>query len=223
MYIDSDVNIDPDGIVLFSLRGDDRENNQVSLSDSTSDPPIPPLAGPAHSAIPSMSLQFQPMLPAQQAQPYGFGLSQQFLPLGHANIEMSQPSQIQFPQPMQQVAGRPVVGMHSMPPGPLVPHDFQRNLPMSNNHMPGSGGPNLPLSSSYNVNTDFFGSQYQTQINDHRFPSGVQPWIPISNHNVNSATTMQKTGELEALLVVPVRIQCVLLYPLSINIVNKYA
>ncbi|XP_047261179.1 pre-mRNA-processing protein 40A-like [Capsicum annuum] len=98
-----------------------------------------------------MSLQqFQPMLPAQQAQPYGSGSSQQFLPLGHANVAMSQPSQIQFPHPMQQVTGRPVVGMHSMPQGPPIPHDFQRNLPMSNNHMPGSGGPNLPLSSSYN-------------------------------------------------------------------------
>ncbi|KAM3201732.1 pre-mRNA-processing protein 40A [Capsicum annuum] len=152
-----------------------------------------------------MSLQqFQPMLPAQQAQPYGSGSSQQFLPLGHANVAMSQPSQIQFPQPMQQVTGRPVVGMHSMPQGPPIPHDFQRNLPMSNNHMPGSGGPNLPLSSSYNqVNADSSGSQYQTQINDHRFPSGVQPWMPISNHNVNSATTMQKTGELAAPLVVP--------------------
>ncbi|KAF3629918.1 hypothetical protein T459_28811 [Capsicum annuum] len=72
-----------------------------------------------------------------------------------------------------QVTGRPVVGMHSMPQGPPIPHDFQRNLPMSNNHMPGSGGPNLPLSSSYNqVNADSSGSQYQIQINDHRFPSG---------------------------------------------------
>ncbi|PHT29247.1 hypothetical protein CQW23_31119 [Capsicum baccatum] len=66
-------------------------------------PPIPPLACPALGAIPSMSLQeFQPMLPAQQAQPYGSGSSQQFLPLGHANVVMPQPSQIQFPQPMQQ-------------------------------------------------------------------------------------------------------------------------
>ncbi|PHT74953.1 hypothetical protein T459_22230 [Capsicum annuum] len=57
--------------------------------------------------------KFQPMLLAQQAQPYGSGSSQQFLPLGHANVAMSQPSQIQFPQPMQQVTSRPVVGMHS--------------------------------------------------------------------------------------------------------------
>ncbi|PHT69365.1 hypothetical protein T459_28852 [Capsicum annuum] len=142
-------------------------------------PHIPPLAGPAPGAILFMLLQ--PMLPAQQAQPYGSGSSQQFLPLGHTNVAMSQPSQIQFPQPMQQVTDRPVVGMHSMPQGPPIPHDFQRNLPMSNNHMPGSGGPNLPLSSSYN-----------------------------------------KTGELAAPLVVPVRIQCVLLYPFCTNIVNKY-
>ncbi|PHT67135.1 hypothetical protein T459_31560 [Capsicum annuum] len=166
-------------------------------------PPIPPLACPALGAIPSMSLQFQPILPAQQAQPYGSGSSQQFQPLGHANVAMPQPSQIQFPQPMQQVTGRPVVGRHSMPQGPPIPQDFQRNLPMSNNHMPGSGGPNLPLSSYNQVNADSSASQYQTQINDHRFPSGVQPWMPISNHNVNSVTTMQKTGELAAPLVVP--------------------
>ncbi|KAF3643143.1 hypothetical protein FXO38_20779 [Capsicum annuum] len=166
-------------------------------------PLIPPLAGPAPGAIPSMSLQqFQPMLPSQQAQPYGSESSQQFFPLGHANVAMSQPSQIQFPQPMQQVTGRPVVGMHSMPQGPPTPHDFQGNLPMLNNHMPGSGDPNLPLSSSYNVNADSSSFQYQTQINDHRFPSGVQPWMPISNHNVNSETTVQKTGELAAPLVV---------------------
>ncbi|PHT97323.1 Pre-mRNA-processing protein 40A [Capsicum chinense] len=143
------------------------------------------------------------MLPAQQAQPYGSRSSQQFQPLGHANVVMPQPSQIQFPQPMQQVTGRPVVGRHSMPQGPPIPQDFQRNLPMSNNHMPGSGGPNLPLSSYNQVNADSSASQYQTQINDHRFSSGVQPWMPISNHNVNSATTMQKTGELAAPLVVP--------------------
>ncbi|PHT61589.1 hypothetical protein T459_34563 [Capsicum annuum] len=124
----------------------------------------------------SFPIKFQPMLPTQQAQPYGSGSSQQFLPLGHANVAMSQPFQIQFPQPVQQVTSRPVVGMHSMPQGPPIPHDFQRNLPMSNNHMPGSGGPNLPLSSSYNqVNADSSGSQYQTQINDHRFPLGVVP------------------------------------------------
>lgn len=105
------------------------------------------------------------MLPPQQAQPYVSGPSQQFQPLGHTNVAMPpQPSQIQFPQSMQQVAGRPVVGGHSMPQGPPTPHDFQRNrpvtpvqaplqpnLPMSNNHMPGAGGPSLPLSSSYNV------------------------------------------------------------------------
>ncbi|XP_055835210.1 pre-mRNA-processing protein 40A-like isoform X3 [Solanum dulcamara] len=168
-------------------------------------PPIPPLAGPPQSAIPSMSLQFQPMLPLQQAQPYISGSSQQFHPLGHANVVMPpQPSQIQFPQPMQQVAGRPVVGGHGMPQGPPIPHDFQRNPLISNNHMPGSGGPSLPLSSSYNqVNVDSSSSQYQTQIHDHRFPSGVQPWMPTSNHNVNSATTMQNTGELAPPLVVP--------------------
>ncbi|MCD7472784.1 hypothetical protein HAX54_014146 [Datura stramonium] len=167
-------------------------------------PPIPPLAGPSQGAIPSMSLQFQPMLPPQQAQPYVSGPSQQFQPLGHANVAMPpQPSQIQFPQPMQQVAGRPIVGGHSMPQGPPIPHDFQRNPPLSNNHMPGSGGPSLPLSSSYNVNADSSSSQYQTQIHDHRFPSGGQPWMSTSNHNVNSATTVQKTGELAAPLVVP--------------------
>lgn len=167
-------------------------------------PPIPPLAGPPQGAVPSMSLQFQPMLPPQQAQPYVSGSSQQFQPLGHANVAMPpQPSQIQFPQPMQQVAGRPIVGGHSMPQGPPIPHDFQRNPPISNNHMPGSGGPSLPLSSSYNVNADSSSSQFQTQIHDHRFPSGGQPWMPTSNHNVNSATTMQKTGELAAPLAVP--------------------
>ncbi|KAG5577072.1 hypothetical protein H5410_057206 [Solanum commersonii] len=149
-------------------------------------------------------MQFQPMLPPQQAQPYVSGSSQHFQPLGHANVVMPpQPSQIQFPQPMQQVAGRPVVGGHSMSQGPPNPHDFQRNPPMSNNHMPGSGGPSFPLSSSYNVNADSSSSQYQTQIHDHRFPSGVQPWMPTSNHNVNSATTMQNTGELAAPVVVP--------------------
>nr|XP_010313077.1 pre-mRNA-processing protein 40A isoform X1 [Solanum lycopersicum] len=169
-------------------------------------PPIPPLAGPPQGSIPSMSLQqFQPMLPPQQAQPYVSGSSQHFQPLGHANVVMPpQPPQIQFPQPMQQVAGRPVVGGHNMSQGPPNPHDFQRNPPMSNNHMTGSGGPGFPLSSSYNqVNADSSSSQYQTQIHDHRFPSGVQPWMPTSNQNVNSATTMQNTGELAAPLVVP--------------------
>ncbi|PHT33241.1 hypothetical protein CQW23_29578 [Capsicum baccatum] len=150
-------------------------------------PPIPPLAGPALGAIPSMSLQ--PMLPGQQAQPYGPGSSQQFQPLGHANVAIPQPSQIQFPQPMQQVTGRPVVGRHSMPQGPPIPQDFQRNFPMSNNHMPAG-------------KCRFFCLPVSEADNDHRFPSGVQPWMPISNHNVNFPTTMRKTGELAAPLVV---------------------
>lgn len=46
--------------------------------------------------------------------------------------------------------------------------------------------------------------------------------MPTSNHNVNSATTMQNTGELAPPLVVPVRIQCVLLYPFCLNIVEIF-
>ncbi|PHT69368.1 hypothetical protein T459_28855 [Capsicum annuum] len=97
-------------------------NHSPNLGMTYSQPPIPPLAGPAPAAVPSMLLQFQPIF---------------------------QPSRY-----------------------------------------------NLMV-------TDSSGSLYQTQINDHRFPSGAQPWMPISNHNVNSATTMQKIGELAAPLVVP--------------------
>ncbi|PHT69468.1 hypothetical protein T459_28955 [Capsicum annuum] len=94
-------------VELIEIRVKELEGVHSDYGDTHEDPkfvikkpPIPPLAGPTPSAIPSMSLE--PMLPAQQAQPYGSGSSQQFLPLGHANVAMSQPSQILFPQPMQQ-------------------------------------------------------------------------------------------------------------------------
>ncbi|PHT39672.1 hypothetical protein CQW23_18526 [Capsicum baccatum] len=147
MNFEMSPEIIPEPILLSTLLSDTIVAQKILVEKS----PIPPLAGPAPRAIPSISLQqSQPMLPAQQAQPYGSGSSQQFMPLGHTNVAMSQPSQIQFSQSMQQVTGRPVVGMHSIPQGPPIPHEFQRNLPMSNSHMPCSGGPNLPLSYSYN-------------------------------------------------------------------------
>ncbi|PHT74956.1 hypothetical protein T459_22233 [Capsicum annuum] len=67
----------------------------------------------------------------------------------------------------------PIPPLAGPAPGAIPSMSLQRNLPMSNNHMPGSGAPNLPVSSSYNqVNVDSSGSQYQTQINNHTFPSG---------------------------------------------------
>ncbi|PHU09950.1 hypothetical protein BC332_21810 [Capsicum chinense] len=67
----------------------------------------------------------------------------------------------------------PIPPLAGPAPGAIPSMSLQRNLPMSNNHMPGSGAPNLPVSSSYNqVNVDSSGSQYQTQINNHMFPSG---------------------------------------------------
>ncbi|KAF3685311.1 putative zinc finger SWIM domain-containing protein 7-like isoform X1 [Capsicum annuum] len=44
----------------------------------------------------------------------------------------------------------PIPPLAGPAPGAIPSMSLQRNLPMSNNHMPGSGAPNLPVSSSYN-------------------------------------------------------------------------
>ncbi|XP_019165292.1 PREDICTED: pre-mRNA-processing protein 40A-like isoform X3 [Ipomoea nil] len=178
-------------------------------------PPRPPLAGPPQNALPPMSMQQQfrpPMAPPQPPPPFIPGPSQQFQPLGHTNVMMPPPppSQVQFPQPMPQMHGRPVAGVHNLPSGQVIPPpDFanrpvtpvaappQQNFQISNNYMPGPSGPSLPHSTSYTMDSDSSGTQYPTQTSDPGFAVGGQPWLVTGNPNIKPVNTpVQSTSEL---------------------------
>lgn len=106
------------------------------------------------------------MGPPQQHQPYISMPTQQFQPIGPANIGIPPPPPpIQYPQQMSQLPARPGAGGDIMPqsqaiPGPdfhqsrpvtPVPAQPPQNLQIPNNYIPGFAGPRIPLSSSYNV------------------------------------------------------------------------
>ena len=114
-------------------------------------------------------LQFRPVVPTQQGQPFISSASQQFRPVGQgypSNVAMpAGPGQpLQFSQPIQQLPSRPTLPGHAMPssqamqlpygqtnrPLASVPLQSQHSAPLTN-HMPGSAGPGVPISSSYTV------------------------------------------------------------------------
>lgn len=107
-------------------------------------------------------LQFRPVIPTQQGQPFmpTSSASQQFLPHGQGisspNVGMppNQSQPLQYSQPMQQLPPRPPHPMQymqtSMPITSSSPQP-QQVAPQLNSHMSGLGGPGVPFSSSYTV------------------------------------------------------------------------
>ncbi|VFQ63956.1 unnamed protein product [Cuscuta campestris] len=164
-------------------------------------PPRLPLAGPPQSAYTPMPVppQFRPhMVPPQ---PFIPGPSQQFQPLGHTNVMMPPPpSQVPFPQPMQQMHGRSIAGAHNVPSPQAIPPppDFanrpvtpvalqpQQNFQMSNNYMPCPNGSSLPVSSSFKMDSESSGSLHKAQKSNSMFPVGGQPCVLPGNPSNNS-------------------------------------
>lgn len=117
-----------------------------------------------------LPLQFRPVVPTQQGQPYVPSVSPQFRPVGQgfpSNVGMpvSQSQQLQFSQPIQQLPSRPNQPGHTTPPSQAVqmsyvqtnrphasvPMQSQQSGPPLTNHMPGLAGSGIPISSSYTV------------------------------------------------------------------------
>ncbi|KAF8377672.1 hypothetical protein HHK36_031056 [Tetracentron sinense] len=201
------------------------DNNPQSYGALPLRPPIVGSMGP-QSFGPPMSMQFRPMVPVQQAQPFIPAASQQFRPVGQgistSNVGMppAQSQQLQFSQPMQQLPPRPGQPGQGPPSSqPILMPYYQPNRPITsgsqhprqnsqhlNNHMPGIGGPGLPLSSSYTFAPSSYGqpqnsitvlSQYQSpsQMHVSVMPTGGQPWLSSGGQTATPVTPVQQTSE----------------------------
>ncbi|KAF8410256.1 hypothetical protein HHK36_002781 [Tetracentron sinense] len=173
----------------------------------------------------SSGAQFRPVVPAQQAQSFIPAASQQFRPVGQgistSNVGMpsAHSQQLQFPQQMQQLPPRP--GQPGLgPPSQAIPMPYvQSNRPFTsgspqpqqssqslNNHMPGLGGPGMPVSSSYTFAPSSYGqpqnsisalSQYQaiSQMHVSAIPAGGQSWSSSGGQTATPVTPVQQTSE----------------------------
>ncbi|PSS29259.1 Pre-mRNA-processing protein like [Actinidia chinensis var. chinensis] len=165
-----------------------------------------------------MQMQFRPVVPSQQSQPYNPATSQQFHHVGHTNIGIpSHSQQFHFSQPVQQLPARP-----GLPPPQAVPlAEVQANRPsisvsplplqnaqISNNYVADLNGPRMPLSSSYTFGASSVGQlqkiadastlyQQTSQPNMSSFPAGGQPWLPTGLQSISSIvpTQQQQIGE----------------------------
>ncbi|KAL3515379.1 hypothetical protein ACH5RR_022281 [Cinchona calisaya] len=180
-------------------------NNSQFTGMQPHQPPLIRSLGPPQSALPSMPLQFRAVAPPQQAHPFVALASHQFV--GQTNIRMPPPPpppapQIQFHQHMSQLPVRPTTTGERLPQGQATPlPDFQQNRPatpvpgqpqqnvqISNNYMPGFGGPRMPLSLS---NTH----QPTSQTTVSNFPAEGQAWLSSGNHSTTPVTPAQQNGE----------------------------
>lgn len=198
-------------------------NNSQSSGSQPLRPPAVGSLGP-QSFGSSLSMQFRPVVPTQQGQPFISSPSQQFRPVGQgypSNVAMpAGPGQpLQFSQPIQQLPSRPTPPGHAMPssqamqlpygqtnrPLASVPLQSQHSAPLTN-HMPGSAGPGVPISSSYTFAPTSFGqpqnnisasSQFQpmSQMPAPVVPVAGQPWMSSGSHSAPFGTPLQQTGQ----------------------------
>ncbi|CAJ1972782.1 unnamed protein product [Sphenostylis stenocarpa] len=171
----------------------------------------------ANNSQPS-SMQFRPVIQAQQGQPFVPMNSQQFGPAGHSipssNVGMPviQGQQLQYSQPMQQLTPRPMQPGHPAPSSQAIPMPYiqtnrpltsipphsQQTVPSLSNHMPG-----LPVSgaaphSSYTF-TPSYGQQHDNANALAQYqhppqmlaPPGGQSWPSSASQSVAPVTSVQ--------------------------------
>ncbi|KAI4337080.1 hypothetical protein L6164_015535 [Bauhinia variegata] len=158
-------------------------------------------------------MQFRPVIPAQQGQPFVPMGSQQFGHAGQGNVGMPvvQSQQHQYSQPMQHLGPRPIQPGHPAPSlyvqtnRPLTsgpPHP-QQTIPHLSNHMPGVAVSGAPPHSSYtftpsygqpqdNVNVNGF-AQYQPSSQVHA-PTVGQSWLSSASQSVAPVAQAQHPG-----------------------------
>ncbi|CAI9104234.1 OLC1v1002866C1 [Oldenlandia corymbosa var. corymbosa] len=173
-------------------------------------PPLVAPLGPPQSALPSLSLQYRPVVPQQQAQSYVGLPPQQFQPIGHVNLVMPPPPPSlpppaqMFHQPMPQLPARSVAAGDSQPHAQALPApDLQQNGPsaaiatQAQQNMPGFGGPRMPFSASntpQQKNLDS-GAEHQPVLQSANFPVDGQSWLPTGNQSIKPATPVLHSGE----------------------------
>ncbi|KAF7817419.1 pre-mRNA-processing protein 40A [Senna tora] len=169
-------------------------------------PPSVGSLGPQSVGSP-LSMQFRPVIPAQQGQPFAPTTSQQFGPVGQgissSNVGMPvvQSQQLQYSQPMQQLNPRPIQPGHGAPyiqtnrPMVSAPLHSQQTVPHLGNHMPGLGVSGAPPHSSYTFTHPY--GQQQDNVNalaqyqpPHQMnaPPGGQPWMSSVSQSTASVT-----------------------------------
>ncbi|GAB4839275.1 hypothetical protein Ancab_028802 [Ancistrocladus abbreviatus] len=176
--------------------------NNPPSSASQLRPPTMGSMGPPQSYGPPLSMQFRPVVPAQQGQPFLPTSSMQFHPVGQtvsSNVGMpaGQSQPMLFSQPMQQLPPRPGLPGHT--PSQAMPMPYlqqnrpitsgppltQQSAPTFGNHMPGVGGQGMPLSSSYTF-------QPVSQMQTPSMPVSGQPWLSSGSQ---SSVPIHQTGE----------------------------
>ncbi|KAB1203954.1 Pre-mRNA-processing protein 40A [Morella rubra] len=198
---------------------------------SGSQPLRPPAVGSLgpQSFGSSLSMQFRPVVPTQQGQPFLPSASQQFRPVGqgfpsNAGIPAGQGQQLQFSQPIQQLHSRPNQPSHATPPSQAVQMQYvqtnrqhasiQQSAPPLTNHMPGLAGSGIPISSSYTFAPSSFSqppnsvsvsSQFQPMPQMHAPPLPVagQPWMSSGSQSPALVTPAQQTGQQPSVIPSP--------------------
>ncbi|GFZ10139.1 pre-mRNA-processing protein 40A [Actinidia rufa] len=198
--------------LLWSLN----ESLSVSLK-----PLRPPTVGSMvpQSFSPSFTMQFRPMIPSQQGQPFipAASASQQFRPVGQGisssniGIPSNQNQAPQYSQPMQQLPPRPAHAQsipmpyiqQNMPLASSSPQSQQTAVPL-NNHMHGLGGPGVPFSSFTFAPSSFGQAQHTVTAPSQFQPSqmhapvpqiGGQPWLSTGSQGGPLVTPVQQIGQ----------------------------
>ncbi|XP_073112441.1 pre-mRNA-processing protein 40A isoform X1 [Elaeis guineensis] len=174
--------------------------------------------GPPQNFGPPMSMQFRPVVPAQQTHQFIPAASQQFRPVGQGvpgsniGIPSGQTQMHHFPQAAQHLPPRS--GPPAPPSSQAIPMPYvqpsrpmtsgslqpQQNPQMPNSHLPNLGGIGMPLSSSYTFATSYgqppntvnTPSQYQpaSQMQPPITPAVGQPWSAPGTQNVPLVTPL---------------------------------
>ncbi|KAI3685869.1 hypothetical protein L6452_35130 [Arctium lappa] len=193
-------------------------NPQNSGSQSLRPPAIGSISSQSFGT--NFSMQFRPVVPAQQGQPFMQSASgtQQYRPAGQG-MPTGQTQLPQFSQPMQQMSSRPGQPGHPSPSSQAMPMPYMQpnmtftssspqfqNSGTTNSHVPSLGGPGVPLSSSYTFTAPSFGqpqnatnvsSQFHTvsQMHTPAASVGGQPWLSSGNQGPLTVPSVPQTGQ----------------------------
>ncbi|XP_024972688.1 pre-mRNA-processing protein 40A isoform X3 [Cynara cardunculus var. scolymus] len=158
----------------------------------------------------NFSMQFRPVVPAQQGQPFMQSASgtQQYRAVGQGMPGQTQLPQ--FSQPMQ-MSSRPGQPGHPSPSSQAMPMPYMQpnmtftssspqfqNSATTNSHVPSLGGPGVPLSSSYTPqNATNVSSQFHTvsQMHTPGASTGGQPWLSSGNQGPLTVSSVPQTGQ----------------------------
>ncbi|XAR61995.1 hypothetical protein NMG60_11016564 [Bertholletia excelsa] len=196
-------------------------NPQSSGAQPLRPPPVGSM-GP-QNFVPPYPMQFRPVIPTQQGQPFisSASASQQFRPVGqgisppNAGIPSNQAQPQQYSQPMQQLPPRPAQPAHMTPASQAIPMPYiQQNMPLTSssplsqqtaptmsNHMPSLTGPGVPLPSSYTFVPSSFGQPQNAVPTSSQFQP-LQMHAPVAPVGVQP---WMSTGSQGGPLVTPVQ------------------